>query len=119
MVKMKLLTLARLSLALALFSCAAPKKAIVVQPAPADPKKDTTQTAGTPVPNLPGGPDDGIRLPDMLAMPGEGDFRPTAPPSNKTNPDTGAVIARPPTDPPTRPKPQDKEKDKEKDLKGP
>lgn len=47
--------------------------------------------------------DPGIRMPDMLNLPGEGEFRP-APSSSGTG--SGAVISRPPTDPPSRVKPK-------------
>jgi|GEM_PF-1047592 len=112
---MKFRSLAPLSLALALFSCAAPKKAVVVQAAPTS--SSATETASKPPePNLPNGTNDGIRLPDMLTMPGDGDFRPTVPPASKTGTGSGsgsgAVIARPPTEPPSRPKTQDKDNEK-------
>lgn len=90
-----------LALALALVSCAAPK-AIVVGPPPAQ-KKGTPSvenaTASEPVAPPPAKPDDGIRLPDMVTMPGEDEFRrrTTTPPTTK--PDSGAVIARPPKEP--------------------
>ena len=56
-------------------------------------------------PAMPAQEDDGLRMPDMLAMPGEGDFRSTNPAAPKAGAASGAVIARPPTDPPTRVKP--------------
>ena len=104
MVKTKFATLARIAPALTLFSCVAPK-AIVVEPAPA-PKKEVVAETTVPEPLPPGAPDDGIRLPDMLTLPGEGEFRATAPVQNKLPGETGAVISRPPTDPPSRPKPK-------------
>ncbi|MCX6868076.1 MAG: hypothetical protein NTV46_18055 [Verrucomicrobia bacterium] len=106
MVTMKFVFLARIAPALALLSCAAPK-ATVVAPAPAPKKSQAPADPEFPVPDL---PDDGIRLPDMLAMPGDGEFRATRPNTSKPGPD-GAVIARPPTDPPSRPKPKDPERD--------
>lgn len=42
-------------------------------------------------------PDDGIRLPDMLALPGENEFR-KPPPSASQGSGSGAVIARPPSE---------------------
>lgn len=86
----------------ALASCAAPK-AIVVEQSPVPKKQE-----GAPVPvvaesELPALPDDGIRMPDMLGMPGDGDFRSTNPIGVK---EAGAVISRPPTDPPSRVKPK-------------
>jgi hypothetical protein len=41
--------------------------------------------------------DDDVRLPDMLVLPDEGDFRASRPPAAQS----GAVIAKPPTTPPT------------------
>ena len=109
---MKLKTLVPLSLALALLSCAAPKKAVLLPAAPASPNNAAEEASKPTEPNLPNGPNDGIRMPDMLAMPGDGDFRPTVPPASKTGTESGAVIARPPTEPPSRPKTEDKEKEK-------
>ena len=106
MVKMKFATLARVAPALALFSCAAPK-ALVVERAPA-PKMETAPPT-VPEPPAPSAPDDGIRLPDMLAMPGEGEFRATTPVPPRAGSEPNAVISRPPTDPPSRPKPKDAE----------
>jgi hypothetical protein len=106
MVTMKFVSLARIAPALALLSCAAPK-ATVVAPAPAPKKSQAPAEPGFSEPAL---PDDGIRLPDMLAMPGDGEFRATRPNPSKVGPE-GAVIARPPTDPPSRPKPKDTERD--------
>ena len=103
MVTTKLAILARLSAVLALWSCAAPK-AIVVKEAPTRSTRRAASDSGISEANLPPLPDDGIRLPDMLAMPGDGEFRATTP-KGRTN--AGAVIARPPTDPPSRPKPQE------------
>jgi hypothetical protein len=103
MVKTKLVILARLSLVFALCSCAAPK-AIIVELVPARSTRRTAADSGFSEANLPPLPDDGIRLPDMLAMPGDGEFRATTP---KGRTDAGAVIARPPTDPPSRPKPKE------------
>ena len=105
MVKTKLLTIAQLAPTLALLACAAPK-AIVVQPpttAKPDQAADQTKTANS---GGPAAPNDGIRLPDMLAMPGDGEFRATSPTATKGGPEAGAVISRPPTDPPSRPKPK-------------
>jgi hypothetical protein len=41
--------------------------------------------------------EDGIRLPDMLGMPGDGEFR-TNRPAAGGSPGSGAVIARPPVE---------------------
>lgn len=84
-----------------LMSCAAPKAIIVLEaPVPKTEKKE--ESAALPDPAVPGTPDDGIRLPDMLGLPEEGEFRnagATAP--SRTG--AGAVIARPPSEP--KPKP--------------
>jgi hypothetical protein len=50
--------------------------------------------------------DDGLRMPDMLAMPDEGDFRSTNSAAARTGSPSNAVIARPPADPPARTKPK-------------
>ena len=102
MVKMKFASFAGIVPALALLSCVAPK-ATVVESAPATRKSRTAADSSLNLPDL---PDDGIRLPDMLAMPGDGEFRATRPGTSMAGPE-GAVIARPPTDPPSRPKPKD------------
>ncbi len=108
MVKTTLITLARIAPALALFSCAAPKAAVVEPPATS--KKEEPAPPSVPEPVMPDQPNDGIRLPDMLTMPGEGEFRATSPTAPKPGTEPGAVISRPPTDPPSRPKSKDKEK---------
>ena len=58
--------------------------------------------ASTPEPAL---PDDDIKMPDMLALPSEGEFRQSAGQGLKVTGEPGAIIARPPTDPPSRVKP--------------
>ena len=99
-------TVALLGVVLALVSCAAPK-AIIVEQAPAVKKEEKkAPEALVSEPAVPALPDDGIRMPDMLGMPSEGDFRATNPSSPKTGGESGAVISRPPTDPPSRVKPK-------------
>jgi hypothetical protein len=98
MLKPTLITLARIVPVLVLFSCAAPKATAIAEP-PA-PKQKVEPKPEIPEPPVPAAPDDGIRLPDMMTMPGNNEFRPanpgqTAPPSG-----SGPVIARPPTEPP-------------------
>ncbi len=111
MLTTKLATLARIAPALALWSCAAPKAIVVELPrAKNNPSATAPEVADSTLPTL---PDDGIRLPDMLGMPGDGDFHATAPTVPKGQPDASAVISRPPTDPPSRPKPS---KDTAKDT---
>jgi hypothetical protein len=83
--------------AFALFSCAAPK-AIVVEEPGATPKQEKKQeTAAVEEPATRSADTDGIRLPDMLGMPGEGEFR-SSRPTTGGNTGSGAVIARPPTE---------------------
>lgn len=89
---------------LALVSCV-PPKATVVADVPAPVQKKTVEPDVTPVPDLPAtAQTDDLRMPDMLRLPSDEDFRSTA--SSKTSADGGAVIARPPTDPPSRVKPK-------------
>ncbi len=81
-----------------MLSCAAPK-AIVVEETRDKPKveKKDESIAATEAPT-PDTPDDGIRLPDMLGMPGEGEFRSNRPATDGAS-GSGAVIARPPVEP--------------------
>jgi hypothetical protein len=78
---------------LMLVSCAAPKP-VVVEKAGAEAAPPTPAAATTAEPTAM--PDDGIRLPDMLGLPAEGDFKPTKPAGSSV--ESGAVISRPPTD---------------------
>lgn len=91
---------ALLGAVLMLVSCAAPKPVAVekegAETAPPPPAAVTTA-------DLTAMPDDGIRLPDMLGLPAEGDFKPTKPAGQAV--ESGAVIARPPTDAAPRVKP--------------
>jgi hypothetical protein len=86
--------LAWIAPALGMLACA-PPKAIVVQEAPASKPlaKPPQETSIAASPALPEAQADGIRLPDMLGMPGENEFRTSRPASS------GAVIARPPASP--------------------
>ena len=89
--------LALIAPAFALLSCAVPK-AIVVEETGAKPKEEKKEeTAATEEPATPAVDDDGIRLPDMLGMPGEGEFRSSLPRAGG-NSGSGAVIARPPVE---------------------
>jgi hypothetical protein len=87
--------MALLAPAMALLSCAAPK-AIVVEETRDKPivekKEESVAAAEASTPDT---PDDGIRLPDMLGMPGEGEFRSNRPATGGAS-GAGAVIARPP-----------------------
>ena len=88
-------------LSIALFaSCAAPK-AVVVEELKKPEVVEEPLAEEPPVPE-PGLPDDGFRMPDLLTMPNDAEFRSTIPQPESSG--TGAVIARPPTDPPPRPK---------------
>ena len=105
MVTSKFLTLARIGPALALLSCAAPKARVVEPPKPPG---DSAAVVDPALPDLGALPsqDRGIRLPDMLGLPGDAEFRTTSPLPPKNGGSAGAVISRPPTDPPSRPKPK-------------
>ena len=103
MTKTNLVTLARLAPVMALFSCAAPKATVVELPA--QPKKEVA--AVEPEISEPAAPslaNDGIRLPDMMTLPKDDEFRATNPGQSSPTADSGAVIARPPLEPPSRPK---------------
>ena len=102
MVKLKHTFLALIGMALA--SCAAPKAAVVEQ-APTPKNEKAAPDPIAPEPELAAFPDEGLRLPEMLDLPSDGDFRATNPPASKIGSDAGAVISRPPTDPPSRVKP--------------
>jgi len=104
MVKRKNTSFALLGVALALGSCAAPK-AIIVEEPPVSKKEEKAAKALVSEPEIPALPDDGIRMPDMLGMPSDGDLRSKNPAAAATG--SGAVISRPPTDPPSRVKPKD------------
>jgi hypothetical protein len=96
-IKKSLIPLTRLAPALALLSCAAPK-AVVVEEAPVSKKESAQQTAAAETePAERGLADDGIRLPDMLGLPGESEFR-SSRPATTSGSGSGAVIARPPVE---------------------
>ena len=85
----------------ALVSCTAPK-AVVVQEATPAPAPATVEPAETQPAAQAAEPDDGIRLPDMLGLPGESEFKRPSPASGPAG-TSGAVIARPPVNPPAQP----------------
>jgi len=95
--------MARIAPVLAMLSCAAPK-AIVVEETREKPKVEkkeesiATAEAATAEAATADTPDDGIRMPDMLGMPGEGEFRSNRPATGGAA-GSGAVIARPPVEP--------------------
>ena len=94
--KKTLLLLARLLPSLALLSCAAPKAEVVKETPVQKTEKPEETAAVAPEPAVGSLPDDGIRLPDMLGLPGENEFRSTRPAA--TGGGSGAVIARPPAE---------------------
>ncbi|MBJ7425012.1 MAG: hypothetical protein JHD23_11035 [Akkermansiaceae bacterium] len=77
-----------------LVSCVAPQ----ATSGTATPAVPSQAAAPPPVPpEQPALVDDDVRLPDMLVLPDEGDFRASRPPAAQS----GAVIAKPPSTPPT------------------
>jgi len=99
MLNLKIATLARCAPALALLSCAAPKASVVAE-TPVQQTKPA-ESAAVPELSISNEPADGIRLPDMLGLPDEGELRSSASLPNKT-PESGAVIARPPSGQPEK-----------------
>lgn len=87
----------RLAPLLALAACAAPKAEVVAEP-PA-PVRAKPKPAAMQEPEASAPADDGIRLPEMLTLPGEGELRPAATTPGRTTPERGAVISRPPVAP--------------------
>lgn len=91
--------------AMILASCAAPK-AVVVEAAPAPKNEAPVPEVAAVAPQVPAmKPDDGLRMPDMLALPSESEFRATGASPVPKSPAESAVISRPPTEPPPRVKP--------------
>jgi hypothetical protein len=80
---------------------------------PSDPAAGASEESD--LADLPPSPieDLGLRLPPMLNLPGEREFRASNPAVPRPG-DGGAVISRPPTDPPPRPRPQEGSGDEEK-----
>lgn len=76
--------------------CCAPPKAIVVEEPGVRPKVENKQETAA-VPSEPAVDDDGIRLPNMLGMPGENEFRSSRPATGGPS-GSGAVIAKPPVE---------------------
>jgi hypothetical protein len=90
--------MALLAPALALLSCAAPKAIVVEETRETPEAEKKEESIATTEASTPDTPDDGIRLPDMLGMPGEGEFRSNRPATGGAS-GSGAVIARPPVEP--------------------
>ncbi len=85
---------------IAVCSCA-PKAVVVEESAPAVAEQETKNEEKPeiePEPVIAGPPDDGIRLPDMLTLPGENEFRKAPSPGAGRGSGSGAVIARPPSE---------------------
>jgi len=99
MLKLKHTFLAIAGLMLA--SCAAPKAVVVEQPTAPQTEIPAPEVLA-PLPEPAAFPNDGLRLPEMLDLPSEGDLRATNPPVTRGTTEDGAVISRPPTDPPAR-----------------
>jgi hypothetical protein len=107
MLKTKFAILTALAPAILLFSCA-PKRAVVVEPAPVKKNESVAETK-IPGPPIPAAENDGLRIPDMFELPSDAAFRATVPTAPRTGGDGNPVITRPPTDPPPRPKPKEGE----------
>ena len=81
-----------LILAIGLASCAAPKKALIIAEAP---KGQPAEVAlAPPEPSVPAPADDGLRMPDMLALPDDEQLRS----SPGEAPGEATVITRPPAE---------------------
>ena len=85
-----------LFLAIGLASCASPKKALIIAEAPKEqPKQEETAAFSEPEPSAPAPAADGLRMPDMLVMPDEGQLRSAAPADSSGD---ATVITRPPAE---------------------
>lgn len=102
----KLTPCALLSIPIMLASCAAPKATVIAPPPVVKIEEKKLPEPVVVIPTYPGLLDDGNRMPDLLAMPGEGEFRSTSPTVPKVGAESGSVISRPPTEAPLRVKPQ-------------
>ncbi|MEO5712657.1 MAG: hypothetical protein ABIT37_04140 [Luteolibacter sp.] len=91
---------------LTLVSCMAPKAVVVAEPTAKPKKEEKTPEPEVAETALPTAPDDGLRVGNMLDLPGEGEFRPTNPSATKVGTEAGPVISRPPMEPPSRTKPK-------------
>ncbi|MES2657484.1 MAG: hypothetical protein V4689_02640 [Verrucomicrobiota bacterium] len=99
-------TFALLGLAMAVVSCAAPKADVVAEK-PVEKKEEKIPEPVAQEPELPALPsEDAPRLPGMLDLPSDSDFRASNPVLPRTG--AGGVAIRPPTDPPSRVKPPEK-----------
>ena len=82
-----------LFLAIGLASCAIPKKALIIAEGPKEQPKQ--ETAAVSKPSIPAPADDGLRMPDMLALPEDGQLRSTTPADGSGD---ATVIIRPPAE---------------------
>jgi len=92
-VKNPFISLSSIGLAIGLTSCALPQKALIIAEGPKQQAKREQQAATTQVP-APSRGEDGLRMPDMLALPDDSQLRSAAP---ETTGDA-AVIVRPPAE---------------------
>ncbi len=104
MVKLKYIFSALIGLALV--SCIPPKATAVAEPTVKKKEEKLPEPVVAEEP-LPTTPDDGLRMGNMLELPGDGEFRPGNPAAVKSGAEGGAVTVRPPTDPPSRVKPKE------------
>ncbi len=82
-----------LFLAIGLASCAAPKQALIIAEEPKEQPKQ--ETAAVSQPSVPSPADDGLRMPDMLTLPDEGQLRSATPADSSGD---ATVIIRPPAE---------------------
>lgn len=82
-----------LILAVGLASCAAPKQALIIAEEPKEQPKHEVAAAPSK-PSVPAPADDGLRMPDMLALPDEVQLRSAAPEGSGD----ATVITRPPVE---------------------
>ena len=94
---------------LILAACATPPAEVVEKPATEKPAKQVkVPEPDSSLADLPplDAPDPGIRMPNFLDLPSDGEFR-RANPRSVPSSGSGAVISRPPTEPPPRVKPDE------------
>lgn len=102
--------LATLGLGMVLASCAAPKAEVIADAPPVVKKETPVAEAEVPEPEMPTQPDNEIRMPSMLNLPTDQEFRPSNPLLPKIGSSSGVTV-RPPTEPPSRVKPGEKPAD--------